>query len=204
MQDNVILTDVDGCLLYWEHGFHMWMLDNGYKNVARGHGHYNIYEKYGISEEKGDMLVQAFNESAAIRRLPPVKDAIKYVRKLHEEHGYVLHCISAIPNTIDMYEARMENLQNIFGKTVVERLYLCDRSKNKPEYLKKYEDTECFWIEDLIMNSEAGLQFGLKCMLMDRHYNKNYSKIDPRVKRVYNWEGIYNHVIGLEVHNWYK
>ncbi len=201
MYENVIVTDVDGVLLYWEHGFHMWMIDNGYKQTRQGF--YEIHDMYDISVKEADTLVQCFNESAALRRLPPVKDAIKYVRKLHEEHGYVLHCISAIPNTRDMYDARMENLQSVFGKTVVENLILCGSSKNKPEYLKRYNDTGCAWIEDLTVNAEYGLAYNMKCILMDRHYNKD-DKQDPRVKRVSSWNEIYSLIEGDQIHEWYK
>lgn len=198
---NVIVTDYDGVCAYWEHGFHMWMIANGYKITQMGF--YDIEEMYGISTEKANMLTQAFNESAALKRLPPVKDSIKYIRKLHEEHGYVFHCISAIPNTQDMYEARMENIQNLFGKTAFERLVLCGSSKNKKELLKEYKDTNCFWLEDLTKNAEYGLEYNMRCILMNHHYNEN-DIVDPRIRRVDNWKQIYSLIEGSENHNWYK
>lgn len=201
MYDNVIVSDVDGCMLYWEHGFHMWMVDNGYE--AKRSGFYEIHDKYDLTVSEADSLVRAFNESAALRRLPPVKDAIKYIRKLHEEHGYVFHCISAIPDTRDMYDARLENLQNVFGKNVVERLVLCGSSKNKKDLLKRYHNTDCMWIEDLKENVEYGLDYNMRCVLMNRHYNIN-DKEDPRVKRVSTWKEIYSLAVGDQDHNWYK
>jgi len=190
--DNVILTDADGVFIYWEHGFHMWMIDNGYK--LKTTGTYDIHAMYGISEDTGSMLMGAFNESAALSRLPPVKDAIKYIRKLHEEHGYVFHCISAIPDTRDMYDARMENIHNLFGKTAFEKLTLCGSSANKKKHLELYRDSGCIWIEDLPKNSLVGVELGLDCILMDQHYNKDFRH--PNVKRVKNWKRIYEIVIG--------
>ena len=192
--DNVIVTDYDGVCAYWEHGFHMWMVSKGYKSTQ--YGFYSIEEKYGVSKEDGDVLADAFNESAALRRLPPVKDAIKYIRKLHEDYGYVFHCISAIPNTRDMHEARMENIENLFGKTAFERLTLCGSSKNKKELLKEYEDTECFWIEDVGENLDYGLAYGMRGLLMDRHYNQDYVTRSPDSYRVNNWREIYSHITG--------
>lgn len=194
MYDNVIVTDYDGVCAFWEHGFHMWMVDNGYEEKTKGF--YDIEDKYGLSAETAGALVQSFNESSALRRLPPIKDAIKYIRKLHEEHGYVFHCISAIPNTQDMYEARMENIHNLFGKTAFERLVLCGSSKNKKELLKKYKDTECFWIEDVGENLDYGLEYGMRCLLMDRHYNKDHITSAPHSYRVNNWREIYSHITG--------
>jgi hypothetical protein len=190
--DNVIVTDADGCTMYWEHGFHMWMVSKGYKETINGF--YSIEDKYGISKEEGDELAAAFNESAALKHLPPFKDAIKYIRKLHEDHGYVFHCISAIPNTGDMYNARMENIQNLFGKTAFERLTLCGSSSNKKELLKEYEGTGCFWIEDLMKNALMGLGHGMKPILMSQHYNINDHHDD--VKRVTNWKEIYELITG--------
>lgn len=194
MYDNVIVTDYDGVCAYWEHGFHMWMVAKGYKEQTKGS--YSIEDKYGISVEEAVMLVNSFNESAALKHLPPVKDAIKYIRKLHEEYGYVFHCISAIHNTQDMYDARMENIHNLFGKTAFERLILCGSSKNKKELLKEYEGTECFWIEDLGENLDYGLEYGMRGLLMDRHYNKDYVTYSPNSYRVNNWREIYSHITG--------
>lgn len=194
MYDNVIVTDFDGVCAYWEHGFHMWMVDKGYKEQNRGL--YEIEDKYGISVEKAVMLVNSFNESAALKRLPPIKDSIKYIRKLHEEHGFVFHCISAIPNTQDMYDARMENIHNLFGKTAFERLTLCGSSRNKKELLKEYDDTGCFWIEDVGENLDYGIEYGMRGLLMDRPYNKDYVTDAPRSYRVNDWKEIYSHIIG--------
>lgn len=188
--NNVIVTDYDGCAGFWEHGFHMWMISKGYITVRNGF--YSIEEKYGVTSEESKYLVESFNESAALRRLPPIKDAIKYIRKLHEEHGYVFHCITAIPNTRDMYDARMENIENLFGKTSFERLTLCDHSANKQALLKEYEGTGCYWIEDLMKNALMGLSVGMRPLLMDHHYNKNDHH--PGVLRVHNWKEIYEEI----------
>ena len=190
--DNVIVTDYDGVCAYWEHGFHMWMVSKGFRETTNGF--YNIEDKYGLSKEEGDALADAFNESNAMRRLPPVKDAIKYVRKLHEDHGYVFHCISAIPDTRDLYEARMENIENLFGKTAFERLILCGSSSNKKELLKEYEGTGCFWIEDLHKNLRYGVDFGMRGILMDHHYNQ-YDEDFPYI-RVETWKEIYEEITG--------
>lgn len=186
--ENVILTDYDGVCAYWEHGFHMWMLSKGYKSSFR-EGFYAVHDKYGISVDEAEHLVTVFNNSAAIKHLPPLKDAIKYIRKLHEEHGYVFHCITAIPNTPFMHEARMENIHNLFGKTAFERLVLTNHSADKVAVLKEYEGTECYWVEDVMKNAKMGLQFGLRPIIMDRHYNREENHTS--IKRLYSWKDIY-------------
>ena len=90
----IILTDVDGVLLSWVHSFEWWMKRKGYKKQELS---YYIDKQYGISEKKAKVLVEHFCESAAIGFLPPIKDAIKYVRKFHEEQGAVFHAITSSP-----------------------------------------------------------------------------------------------------------
>lgn len=194
--ENVIVSDVDGVMLLWENSFHRWMIENGYKPIVNDWetGHYEIHDIYKLDIKESKLLSKSFNESAALRRLPPLKDAIKYIRKLHEEHGYVFHCISAIPNTRDMYEARMENLENLFGNTVIERLTLCEASRNKKFFLKEYEGSGCFWIEDLGSNLQVGVEFGMQGLLMDRHYNR-IPLTFPHI-RVHNWKEIHGIITG--------
>jgi hypothetical protein len=95
-----------------------------------------------------------------------------------------------------MYDARMENIHNLFGKTAFERLTLCGSSKNKKELLKEYEGTECFWIEDVGENLDYGLEYGMRGLLMDRHYNKDHPTRSPHSYRVNNWREIYSHITG--------
>jgi 5'(3')-deoxyribonucleotidase len=190
--ENVIVTDCDGVTMFWEHGFHMWMVSKGYTNTKNGF--YNMEDKYGITKQEADYFVESFNESAALRILPPIRDAIKYIRKLHEDHGYVFHAITAIPNTRDMYRARLENIENLFGKTAFERVTLCGHSANKKELLKEYEGSGCYWVEDLMKNCLMGLKVGMRPLLMDHHYNKNDHH--ESVKRVHNWKEIYEEITG--------
>ena len=87
---NVILTDCDGVLVDWEAKFTEWMVRQGYGVI--NDKAYNVGERfgknrYGLSKEVSRELIKYFNESAAIETLRPFRDAIKYVRKLHEEHG---------------------------------------------------------------------------------------------------------------------
>jgi len=192
--DNVILVDADGCFLYWEHSFDMWMIMNGYKlNTI---GEYDIEHRYhGITAEQGVFLAKMFNESAALGKLPPYKDAIKYIRKLHEEHGYVFHCISAVPNDPHVYDMRMQNIENLFGKTAFERVILCGESENKKKHLEFYKGSGCFWIEDVPKNAEYGLLYGLEPILVEHHYNRDYEN-PYMLKKVKNWKEIYAIVTG--------
>ena len=86
MQEKIILTDIDGCVLDWESAFHQWMEHHGHtlddKNV------YSVATAYNLADSKAKALVRTFNESAAIGFLPPLRDAQYYIKKLHEKHQY--------------------------------------------------------------------------------------------------------------------
>lgn len=195
--DNVILVDFDGVCGYWEHSFDMWMLMNDYKIKTRGE--YEIENRYhNVTPEQSSFLTKMFNESAALGKLPPYKDAMKYIKKLHEEHGYVFHCISAVPNDPNIYDLRMKNIENLFGKTAFERVILCGESKNKKKHLEFYKDSGCYWIEDVPENAEYGLLYGLEPILMEHSYNKNYEN-PYMLKKVGNWKEIYEIITGESV-----
>lgn len=194
MQSNVILTDVDGVLLNWEYAFDCYVQEHGFKKAEGSEYKYNIGKRYGISNEQGKILIKNFNESAAIAFLPPLRDAMYYVKRLHEQHGYVFHAITSLSRNNHACQLREMNLKKLFGKTVFERFVFLDTGADKDEILAEYQNTECWWLEDKIDNCVAGLQVGLKPLLMEHGHNMNYEH--PEIPRVKNWRQIYEIVTG--------
>ena len=188
----IILTDVDGVLLSWVHSFEWWMKRKGFKKSPQIS--YKVSEVYGISEDEADVLVRHFNESAAIGFLPPLGDAIKYVRKFHEEHGAVFHCITSLGTEPYAQRLREENLKRVFGDSIFERIECLDCGADKTEALKRYEDSEFIWVEDKPENAEVGARLGLKSFLLTHPYNINYNaETNKEVTRVRNWKDIYDY-----------
>ena len=93
LKDKIILTDCDGVLLDWEFHFYRWL-----EKTAGISNEYNVGKAVGISQKEGSRYVNLFNRSEEMKRLSPLRDAIKYVRKLHEEHGYIFHVITSQTN----------------------------------------------------------------------------------------------------------
>jgi FMN phosphatase YigB (HAD superfamily) len=93
-KDKVILTDADGVCLDWEYSFGYWMQRHGY--TVKVEDVYEMDIKYDMPKPEMKRLIRMFNESAWIRKLPPLRDAIKYMKKLHEEEGYIFHCITSL------------------------------------------------------------------------------------------------------------
>jgi len=191
MKNKVILVDCDGVLLDWEYSFDQWMKRHGYEIAVDGP--YQMKEKYGMPEKDIKRLIRMFNESATIRKLPPLRDAIKYVKKLHEEHGYIFHCVTSLSNDQYAQHLRTKNLIEMFGPSVFEKYTYLDTGADKDEALSEYKDTQCYWVEDKIKNAEVGYDLGLKSILVEHTHNKDYSNNNIPVLK--NWKEIYNSIV---------
>lgn len=190
MKEKVILTDCDGVVLDWAHSWKGWMSRQGYTVV--NDEVYDVAEQYGLPKHEGKKLVRLFNESAWIRKIPPLRDAMKYVKKLHEEHGYVFHAITSLSNDQYAQYLRCKNLGELFGKTAFEKYIYLDTGADKDEILSKYEGTGCYWIEDKVENAEVGQRFGLNSHLIAHDFNAG----DHGIPRVANWKELYEIITG--------
>jgi hypothetical protein len=194
MTNRIILTDCDGVLLNWEYAFSVWMEDHGFEMVPGGELNYDIGERYGITKTQGKKLIKMFNESAAIGFLPPLRDAMYYVKRLHEEHGFVFHCITSLSLDKNAKRLREMNLAKLFGETVFEKIVCLDTGADKDDALAPYRKTGLWWIEDKPENAQLGWTLGLKPILVEHGHNMyHYHEDIPKVK---DWREIYELVVG--------
>jgi FMN phosphatase YigB (HAD superfamily) len=191
MKDKAILVDCDGVLFDWEYAFGQWMERHGY--VVKETGNYLMDVKYGIDRAEAKKLIRMFNESAWIRKLPPLRDAIKYVKKLHTDHGYIFHAITSLSNDQYAQHLRTKNLREMFGDSVFEKYVYLDTGADKDNVLVEYADTECWWVEDKPENVDCGINFGLNGILVAHDHNESYS---GKARRVNNWREIYTIITG--------
>lgn len=189
--EKTILVDADGVLLDWVYAYSAWMDRHGYKVVEPGV--YRMDKRYGLDRSEGKKLCRMFNESASIRKIPPLRDAIKYIRKLHEEHGYVFRVISSLSNDEYAHRLRTKNLIELFGPTVFESYVYLDTGADKDEALEPYRDSGCIWVEDKPENADVGVKLGLDSVLMAHGFNDDY---EGEAVRVRNWKEIYEYIIG--------
>jgi FMN phosphatase YigB (HAD superfamily) len=188
--DRVILTDADGVLLDWEWAFNVWMQEHGFEQVPGTKLDYGMEVRYGISKEQVKKLIRMFNESAAIGFLPALRDAMYYVKRLHEEHGYVFHCITSLSLDPNAGKLREMNLKKLFGESAFERIVCLDTGADKDKILEEYRDTGCYWIEDKPENALVGHNAGLKSIVVEHGHNMHF--YHEGITVVKNWKEIFH------------
>lgn len=194
MKNKIILTDADGVLLDWEYAFDVYMRQHGFNKATGGNLKYGIGARYGIDIEQGTRLIKIFNESAHIGFLPPLRDSMYYVKRLHEEHGFVFHCITSLSKDENACELRRMNLRKLFGETAFEKFIFLDTGADKDDVLEQYRGSGLWWIEDKITNAQTGANLGLKSLLVEHGHNMEYQ--NTKIPRVKNWKEIYSIVTG--------
>ena len=171
----IILTDCDGVLLDWEAGFREWMAFHT-KYELKCSVSYDVADRYGIEKDEARRLIKTFNESAAIGYLKPLRDAKKYVRKLHEEYGYRFRVITSLSEDPWAGRARWKNLKKYFGDAI-ESVICLPCGADKDEALAPYKDSGRFFIEDKPENAEVGKALGLRSILVEHEHNKEYARL---------------------------
>jgi hypothetical protein len=192
--DRVILTDFDGVCGDWEWAFNVYMQEHGFEEVPGSKLNYDMSIRYGIPREQVVKLIRIFNESAAIGFLPAQRDAMYYIKKLHEKHGYVFHCITSLSLNPNAQKLREMNIHKLFGPTAFERIVCLDTGAHKDDALEEYEGTGLIWLEDKIENAEAGYKYGLNPLLMVHGHNMHH--YHPGITPVKNWQEVYKYVTG--------
>jgi hypothetical protein len=193
MKNKIILTDIDGVCLDWEYAFDVWMLQHGFNKQEGWQFKYDIGTRYGIDKDQAKKLIRIFNESASIGFLPPLRDAMFYVKRLHEEHGFVFHAITSLSKDENAQELRRMNLRKLFGATAFEKYVFLDTGADKDEALEPYRDTGYYWIEDKKGNCEVGYSIGLRSILMEHGHSLDFN--NPNIPVVKNWKQVYDMII---------
>lgn len=191
LSDKLILVDCDGVLLDWKYGFFRWMRERGFEPLQTGK--YDIATTFDIPNKRAKELVRHFNESAAIGWLPQFRDAVKYVRKLHEDHGFIFHCITSLSTDTYAGKLRVKNLEALFGKTVFEKVECLECGADKDEALIPYADSGCIWVEDKPENALAGQKIGLNSLLIAHDFNEDFDH--PSITKVQNWREIHDMLV---------
>jgi len=187
-QKKLILTDIDGVVLNWEYAFHVWIQQHGYTQIEQASEHYDMHVRYDVEKSEIKARIRQFNESAAIGFLPPLRDAVHYIKKLHEKKGYVFHAITSLSDDPHAQQLRTQNLKKLFGETVFERFIYLDTGADKDQALLPYAQSGLLWVEDKPENASCGAELGLNAVLMEHEHNMNE---DDNFQIFKNWKEIY-------------
>jgi FMN phosphatase YigB (HAD superfamily) len=188
LNQKLILVDCDGVLVDWEWGFDRFMQAQGYSVLPNGKDQYELHLHYNCGKDKSHGLIREFNESPAIAFLPPLRDAVEYVRRLHSQ-GWRFHCITSLSDLDSAWDFRKKALDRDFGPDVIEQLICLPTGADKHEALEPYRDSGLYWVEDKPENADVGHAMGLRSILVEHRHNKDHECPYPTVK---NWQEIYS------------
>jgi FMN phosphatase YigB (HAD superfamily) len=190
-----IIVDCDGVLLDWAYAFDVWMGENGYQRIPNTNHHYSQSLRYRITDEESFRQIKRFNESGCVGFIPAFRDSVEYIGKLHRL-GWRFEVISCLDKDKYAQKLRQKNLVHLFGDVFDFIDCALDFTKGKEEYLlDRYEGKEYYWIEDSVNHAESGKRVGLKSILMDHPYNKDWNGC-----RVKNWKEVYEIITNDTTH----
>ena len=199
LASRIILTDVDGVLLEWEHHFTKWLQlrsyfdKNGnrnypYKLLDAKHDNYDMSKRFEISKETISQEIREFNRSAWMGTQRPMLESQTWVKLLHAE-GWTFVPITSQTSDIPGQALRKKRLGELFGEHVFSNYHILGTGADKDSALANFHDTGLYWVEDKPKNALAGLSYGLKPILIDHPYNRDFNH--PDIIRVNNWKQIH-------------
>jgi FMN phosphatase YigB (HAD superfamily) len=221
--NRIILTDVDGVLLEWEHHFTEWMLQRSYfeNEVGEGYVGKKIYpytlkeggessyemserfeltkydneaaQRFGLTKTEIRKEIREFNKSAWMGTQQPLPDSQTWVKLLAAE-GWTFIPITSQTSDIPAQKLRKKRLGELFGDHIFTNYHILDTGSDKDSALAEFHGTGLYWVEDKPKNAVAGLKYGLKPILIDHPYNRDFDH--PDVIRVSNWKEIHQIVSG--------
>lgn len=184
---RLLLVDFDGVMVNFNPTYDMFMYERGY-HIINPKG-YDVGFRYNAPREVIYEEMHNFAASELFHTMPSMPYARSAISQLQDK-GWVFHCITAAPK--ECYAERMLHAEMLYGKGVFQRLYCIGLNNCKREYLAKYKDTNCFWIEDRPENALLGLEYGLRPILLHHEYNDDFDH--PDVYRAKDWYDILNEV----------
>ena len=197
--NRIILTDVDGVLLEWENHFTEWMLQRSYYNdsneriypyklLPNKENTYEMAERFGLTIPQIRKEIREFNKSAWMGTQVPMPQSQSWVKLLAAE-CWTLIPITSQTSDIPAQLLRKKRLGELFGDHVFQNYHILDTGADKDSVLAEFHGTGLYWVEDKPKNALAGLNFGLKVILIDHPYNRDFNH--PEVTRVNNWQDIH-------------
>jgi hypothetical protein len=145
-------------------------------------------ERFGVTKDEIRKHIREFNRSAWMGTQRPMLESQTWVKLLHAE-GWTFVPITSQTSDIPAQELRKRRLGELFGEHVFTNYHILGTGADKDSALAEFHDTGLYWVEDKPKNALAGLYYGLKPILIDHPYNRDFDH--PDVIRVNNWRQIH-------------
>jgi len=202
--NRIILTDVDGVLLEWEHHFTKWMLQrtlfdekgaryHPYRLLPNKENTYEMAERFGLTKPEIRKEIREFNRSAWMGTQRPMYNSQTWVKLLAAE-GWTFIPITSQTSDKPAQELRKRRLGELFGDHVFTNYHILGTGADKDSALAEFHGTGLYWVEDKPHNALAGLNYGLKPILIDHPYNRDFNH--KEIIRVNNWQDIHQILSG--------
>ena len=202
--NRIILTDVDGVLLEWEHHFTKWMLqrtlfdDRGaryhpYKLLPDKQNTYEMAERFGLTIKEIRKEIREFNRSAWMGTQRPMLESQTWI-KLMAAEGWTFIPITSQTSDMPAQQLRKKRMGELFGEHVFTNYHILGTGADKDSALAEFHNTGLYWVEDKPKNAVAGLKYGLKPILIDHPYNQDFHH--DGIIRVSNWQDIHKLLSG--------
>ena len=197
--NRIILTDVDGVLLEWEHHFTKWMLQrtlfdergaryHPYRLLPDKQNTYEMAERFGLTVEQIRKEIREFNRSAWMGTQRPMLESQTWVKLLAAE-GWTFIPITSQTSDIPAQQLRKKRLGELFGDHVFTNYHILGTGADKDSALAEFHNTGLYWVEDKPKNALAGLKYGLKPILINHEYNRDFEHAE--ITKVNNWKEIH-------------
>lgn len=189
---RLAILDCDGVLLNWRDSFALWSVENKF---LRSQDDWNPNE--WVFEPQCDTpiskLIEIFNSTYHISKLPPIQDAINGVKYLKEK-GYDLKVCTAFSNSYQAMKMREENLNNVFGKGTFTDVFSVPLGSSKLDIIGKYDFDDTVYIEDTPSALNLALDIGYSpnnLFLIPHPYNKvDCGRMESYGVHIENWNCI--------------
>ena len=204
ISNRIILTDVDGVLMEWENHFIKWMLERNYFNengeqifpyklLPDKENTYEMAKRFGLTIPQIRKEIREFNKSAWMGTQRPMLESQTWVKLLAAE-GWTFIPITSQTSDIPAQQLRKKRLGELFGDHIFTNYHILGTGADKDSALAEFHNTGLYWVEDKPKNAVAGLKYGLKPILIDHPYNRDFNH--PEVIRVSNWKEIHQILSG--------
>ena len=142
-------------------------------------------------------LPRVFCNSSRIGSLKPLRDSVKYVKKLYEEHGITLDVITSLSLDPETQRLRKQNLRKVFGDAI-DRIVFLDTGADKDDMLEEWRGSELLWVEDKFENAKLGIDMGLQSILIEHDFNidQGDKAREAGITVVRTWKEIYDIATG--------